>query len=80
MKNKYLLSLVTVYMCYFTHGMQALILSQNKTNFFQQWGYTDVKAGAAAVSMAITAIGFGKFLSVWIGENFQTGLEEKRWL
>lgn len=78
MKKKYLLSLVTVYMCYFTHGMQALILSQNKTNFFQQWGYTDVKAGAAAVSMAITAIGFGKFLSVWIGGEFSDRVGRKK--
>lgn len=78
MNKKYLLSLVTVYMCYFTHGMQALILSQNKTNFFQQWGYTDATAGAAAVSMAITAIGFGKFLSVWIGGEFSDRIGRKK--
>lgn len=65
--KKYLLSLVTVYMCYFTHGIQAIILSQNKVNFFTQWGYTDPVAGAQAVSLAITATGFGKFLTVWIG-------------
>lgn len=78
MNKKYLLSLVTVYMCYFTHGMQALILSQNKTNFFQQWGYTDATAGAAAVSIAITAIGFGKFLSVWIGGEFSDRIGRKK--
>lgn len=78
MNKKYLLSLVTVYMCYFTHGMQALILSQNKTNFFQQWGYTDATAGAAAVSIAITAIGFGKFLSVWIGGEFSDKIGRKK--
>ena len=65
--RKYILSLVTVYMCYFTHGIQAIILSQNKVNFFTQWGYTDVVAGAQAVSLAITATGFGKLISVWIG-------------
>lgn len=78
MNKKYLLSLVTVYMCYFTHGMQALILSQNKTNFFQQWGYSDATAGAAAVSIAITAIGFGKFLSVWIGGEFSDKIGRKK--
>lgn len=66
-EKKYLLSLVTVYLCYFTHGMQAIILSQNSVNFYTQWGYTDAVAGAAAVSLAVTATGFGKFLSVWIG-------------
>ncbi|HBV67563.1 MAG TPA: MFS transporter [Clostridiales bacterium] len=65
--RKYILSLVTIYMCYFTHGIQAIILSQNKVNFFTQWGYTDPVAGAQAVSLAITATGFGKFLTVWIG-------------
>ena len=31
--KKYSLALVCVYMCYFTHGIQALVLSQNKVNF-----------------------------------------------
>ncbi len=65
--KKYLLSLITVYLCYFTHGMQALMLSQNKVSFYEQWGYADATAGAAAVSLAITATGFGKFISVWAG-------------
>lgn len=65
--KKYIWSLVTVYMCYFTHGIQAIILSQNQVNFFTQWGYTDPVAGAQAVSLAITATGFGKFLTVWAG-------------
>ncbi|MEG2627975.1 MAG: MFS transporter [Raoultibacter sp.] len=65
--KKYLFALVTCYMCYFTHGIQAIILSQNKVDFFTQWGYTDPAAGAAAVSLAITATGFGKLLTVWIG-------------
>ena len=34
-------ALATVYMCYFTYGIQALILSQNKVNFYTQWGITD---------------------------------------
>ncbi len=60
-------ALATVYMCYFTYGIQALILSQNKVNFYTQWGITHPTAGSAAVSMAIAAMGFGKLLSVWIG-------------
>ena len=49
-------ALATVYMCYFTYGIQALILSQNKVNFYTQWGITDPTAGSAAVSMAIAAV------------------------
>ena len=55
--KKYILSLITIYLCYFTHGMQVLMLSQNKIQFYEKWGYTDPSAGAAAVSMAITALG-----------------------
>lgn len=76
--NKYLLSLVTVYMCYLTHGIQALILSQNQANFYTQWGYTDATAGAAAVSLAITATGFGKMLSVWIGGEISDRIGRKK--
>lgn len=76
--KKYILSLVTVYMCYFTHGMQAIILSQNQAQFYEQWGYTDAVAGAAAVSLAITATGFGKFLSVWIGGEISDKVGRKK--
>ena len=61
--KKYILSLAMVYMAYFTHGIQAIILSQNQVNFYTQWGYTDAVEGAAAVSLAITATGFGKMLT-----------------
>ena len=47
--KKYMFAIATVYMCYLTHGIQAIILSQNKVNFYTQWGYTDAAAGAAAV-------------------------------
>ena len=60
-------AIATVYMCYLTHGVQAIIFSQNQVNFYTQWGFTDAAAGAAAVSMAITWVGVGKFVSVWIG-------------
>lgn len=77
--KKYVLSLVTVYLCYFTHGMQALILSQNMPYFYEKWGYTDATAGAAAVSLAITATGFGKFISVWIGGEISDKIGRKKW-
>lgn len=64
--KKYLWVLAAVYMAYFTQGIQALILSQNKISFYTQWGLTDPKAGAAAVSAAIAYTGLGKFLTVWI--------------
>lgn len=76
--RKYIWSLVTVYMCYFTHGIQALILSQNKDDFFTQWGFTDAVDGAAAVSMAITATGFGKFLTVWAGGELSDRVGRKK--
>ncbi len=64
---KYMFALATVYMCYFTQGVQGIILSQNQVNFYTQWGYTDATAGAAAVSAAIAWTGVGKLLTVWIG-------------
>ncbi|GCF93517.1 MFS transporter [Enterococcus florum] len=76
--KKYVMSLLTVYLCYFTHGMQALILSQNMPYFYEKWGYTDVTAGAAAVSLAITATGFGKFISVWIGGEISDKIGRKK--
>ena len=76
--KKYILSMAMVYMAYFTHGIQAIILSQNKVNFFTQWGYTDEVAGAAAVSLAITATGFGKFLTVWLGREISDKIGRKK--
>lgn len=76
--KKYLGSLITVYLCYFTHGMQAIILSQNAQYFYQKWGYTDAKAGMAAVSLAITATGFGKFLTVWLGGEISDKVGRKK--
>lgn len=64
--KKYLWTLAAVYMAYLTHGIQAIILSQNKVSFFTQWGYTDATLGAAAVSAVIAYTGLAKFLSVWI--------------
>jgi len=75
--KKYILSLLVAYLCYFTHGMQAILLQQNKVNFFQQWGYTDEVAGAAAVSLVVTATGFGKLLTVWIGGEISDKIGRK---
>lgn len=58
--SKYLLTLLAVYMAYMSHGVQAIILSQNLDQFVMQWG-TD-KAG---VYTAIAYTGLGKFVSVW---------------
>ncbi|QAT48948.1 MFS transporter [Caproiciproducens sp. NJN-50] len=64
--KKYLWVLATVYLAYFTQGIQALVLSQNKVSFYTQWGFTNADAGAAAVSAAIAFTGLGKFVSVWV--------------
>lgn len=75
--KKYLFAIATVYMCYLTHGIQAIIYSQNQVNFYTQWGYTDATAGAAAVALAITWTGVGKFVSVWIGGEISDRIGRK---
>ncbi|WP_294439313.1 MFS transporter [uncultured Slackia sp.] len=75
--KKYLFAIATVYMCYLTHGVQAIIFSQNQVNFYTQWGFTDAAAGAAAVSLAITWTGVGKFVSVWIGGEISDRIGRK---
>lgn len=70
-------AIATVYMCYLTHGVQAIIFSQNQVNFYTQWGYTDAAAGAAAVSLAITLTGVGKFVSVWAGGELSDRIGRK---
>lgn len=83
--KKYILSMVTVYMAYLTHGMQALIFSQNQVNFAIKWGFdmsdpesAAYAAGAAAVSTAIAWTGFGKFISVWIGGEISDRVGRKK--
>ena len=83
--KKYFLSMLTVYMAYLTHGMQALIFSQNQVNFAMQWGFDMADpaskayaAGAAAVSSAIAWTGFGKFISVWIGGEISDRVGRKK--
>lgn len=83
--KKYILSMVTVYMAYLTHGMQALIFSQNQINFATKWGFdmsnpesAAYAAGAAAVSTAIAWTGFGKFISVWIGGEISDRVGRKK--
>lgn len=75
--KKYLFGIATAYMCYLTHGVQALIFSQNQVNFYTQWGITDATAGAAAVSTAIMWVGIGKFVSVWIGGEISDRIGRK---
>lgn len=75
--KKYLFAIATVYMCYLTHGVQAIIFSQNQVDFYTQWGFTDPKLGAAAVSTAIVWTGVGKFVSVWIGGEISDRIGRK---
>lgn len=56
-KNKYNLTAFVIYMNYFVHGIQAIIISQNAASFATLWN-TD-KAGVMGV---ISAVGIGKFL------------------
>ena len=83
--KKYALSMIAVYMAYLTHGIQALIFSQNKINFAIQWGndMSDPNSaayavGVAAVSTAIAWTGFGKFCSVWIGGEISDRVGRKK--
>ncbi len=75
--KRYVFAIATVYMCYFTHGIQAIVFSQNQENFYTQWGFTDPAAGAAAVAMAITWTGVGKFISVWVGGEISDRIGRK---
>lgn len=59
--KKYLWVLAAVYLVYLTHGIQAIVISQNLDQFVTQWG-TD----AAGVYAVIGYTGLGKFVSVWI--------------
>lgn len=59
--KKYFLTLAVVYLAYLTHGIQAIVLSQNSAHFAEQWG-TD----AAGVTAVIAYTGLAKFITVWI--------------
>ena len=83
--KKYLWSILCVYFCYLTHGIQAIILSQNNVNFAKQWGFNMADpqsaayaAGLAAVSTAVVWTGFGKFVSVWIGGEISDHVGRKK--
>lgn len=56
-KNKYFGTSIGIYLNFFVHGMQAIIIAQNMTNFANMWGTN--KAGVLGV---ISALGFGKFI------------------
>lgn len=47
--KKYLWSIICVYFCYLTHGIQAIILSQNNVNFAKQWGFNMSDPQSAAL-------------------------------
>ena len=54
--KKYLLSIICVYFCYLTHGIQAIILSQNNVNFAKQWGFNMSDPQSAAYAAGIAAL------------------------
>lgn len=83
--KKYLLGMICVYMCYFTHGIQAIIFTQNNVLFATKWGFDMSAAGSdaytagiAAVSAAVSWVGLGKFLSVWIGGEISDRVGRKK--
>ncbi len=83
--KKYLWSMICVYMAYLTHGIQALIFSQNNIAFAAKWGFDmsdpaseAYAAGLAAVSIAIAWTGFGKMISVWIGGEISDVIGRKK--
>jgi MFS family permease len=59
--NKYIITLLAVYLVYLTHGIQAIILSQNLDQFVTQWG-----CDKAGIYSAIAYSGLGKFIFIWI--------------
>jgi len=59
--KKYFLTLAVVYLTYLTHGIQAIVISQNLEQFAIQWS-TD----AAGVYGVIALTGLAKFFTVWI--------------
>lgn len=59
--KKYFLTLAVVYLTYLTHGIQAIVISQNLDQFATQWS-TD----AAGVYRVIALTGLAKFVTVWI--------------
>lgn len=51
--KKYLWSILCVYFCYLTHGIQAIILSQNNVNFAKQWGFNMADPQSAAYAAGL---------------------------
>lgn len=56
-ENKYFWSSIGLYMNYFIHGIQAIIIAQNIGTFSERWGTTN-----AGVMGVIAATGIGKLL------------------
>lgn len=70
--NKYNLTAFGIYMNYFVHGIQAIIISQNAATFAALWN-TD-KAGVMGV---ISAVGIGKFLILFFAGELSDKLGRK---
>ena len=54
--KKYIWSMICVYMAYLTHGMQALIFSQNQVNFATKWGFDMTDPSSAAYAAGVAAV------------------------
>lgn len=60
-EKRFLITAICIYLAYFTHGMQAIVISQLREQFAVQWS-TDL----AGVMGIIAWTGLAKFLSVWV--------------
>jgi len=61
LSRKYLITAACIYLAYFTHGIQGIIISQLRDQFMVQWT-TDL----AGIWQVIAWTGLGKFLTVWL--------------
>ena len=83
--KKYIWSMICVYMAYLTHGMQALIFSQNQVNFATKWGFDMTDPSSAAYAAGVCSSfhsnrmdWIGKFISVWIGGEISDRVGRKK--
>ncbi|MDR2892690.1 MAG: MFS transporter [Deltaproteobacteria bacterium] len=60
-KHSFFSTAICIYLAYFLHGMQAIVISQHRDQFITQWN-TDL----AGVMSVIAWTGLAKFVSVWI--------------
>lgn len=54
---------VAIYLSYFMHGMAVIMISQHKPFFLENWSHET----GAGIAYAISAIGLGKLLTLFVG-------------